>query len=88
MAAHSSILAWRIPGTEEPSGLWPTGSHRIRCATNTKPSLREPAPPAPSGAQALLFPGGCPSPGPHVSPWRIGKAVLEAGLGLSGFSLG
>ena len=21
MATHSSILAWRIPGTEEPSGL-------------------------------------------------------------------
>ena len=22
MAAHSSILAWRIPWTEEPGGLW------------------------------------------------------------------
>ena len=22
MATHSSILAWRIPGTEEPGGLW------------------------------------------------------------------
>ena len=28
MATHSSILAWRIPGTEEPSGL-PSGSHRV-----------------------------------------------------------
>ena len=27
MATHSSILAWRIPGTEEPSGLPSTGSH-------------------------------------------------------------
>ena len=27
MAAHSSILAWRIPGTEEPSGLPSMGSH-------------------------------------------------------------
>ena len=26
MATHSSILAWRIPGTEEPSGLLSTGS--------------------------------------------------------------
>ena len=26
MATHSSILAWRIPWTEEPGGLWPTGS--------------------------------------------------------------
>ena len=26
MATHSSILAWRIPQTEEPGGLQPTGS--------------------------------------------------------------
>ena len=25
MATHSSILAWRIPWTEEPSGLWSVG---------------------------------------------------------------
>ena len=29
MATHSSILAWRIPGTEESSGLLSMGSHRI-----------------------------------------------------------
>ena len=29
MAAHSSILAWRIPGTEEPGGLPSMGSHRV-----------------------------------------------------------
>ena len=29
MATHSSILAWRIPGTEEPSGLPSMGSHRV-----------------------------------------------------------
>ena len=29
MANHSSILAWRIPGTEEPSGLPFMGSHRV-----------------------------------------------------------
>ena len=29
MATHSSVLAWRIPGTEEPSGLPSTGSHRV-----------------------------------------------------------
>ena len=28
-ATHSSILAWRIPQTEEPGGLQPTGSQRI-----------------------------------------------------------
>ena len=29
MATHSSILAWRIPWTEEPGGLLSMGSHRI-----------------------------------------------------------
>ena len=29
MAAHSSVLAWRIPGTEEPGGLPSMGSHRV-----------------------------------------------------------
>ena len=28
-ATHSSILAWRIPGTEEPGGLLSMGSHRV-----------------------------------------------------------
>ena len=31
MATHSSILAWRIPGTGEPGGLPSMGSHRVRC---------------------------------------------------------
>ena len=30
MATHSSILAWRIPWTEEPGGLQSVGSHRVR----------------------------------------------------------
>ena len=29
-AAHSSVLAWRIPGTEEPGGLPSLGLHRVR----------------------------------------------------------
>ena len=29
MAAHSSVLAWRIPGTGEPGGLPSIGSHRV-----------------------------------------------------------
>ena len=28
-ATHSSVLAWRIPGTGEPSGLQSMGSHRV-----------------------------------------------------------
>ena len=30
MATHSSVLAWRIPWTEEPGGLLSIGSHRVR----------------------------------------------------------
>ena len=30
MATHSSILAWRIPWTEEPGSLQSMGSHRVR----------------------------------------------------------
>ena len=29
-AAHSSVLAWRVPWTEEPGGLHFTGSQRVR----------------------------------------------------------
>ena len=37
IAIHSSILAWTIPWTEEPSGLQSIGSQRVRrnCAINT-----------------------------------------------------
>ena len=30
MATHSSILAWRIPWTEEPGGIQSMGSQRVR----------------------------------------------------------
>ena len=30
MATHSSLLAWRIPWTEEPGGLQSMGSQRVR----------------------------------------------------------
>ena len=29
MATHSSVLAWRIPGMEEPGGLPSMGSHKV-----------------------------------------------------------
>ena len=29
MAIHSSVLAWRIPGTGKPGGLPSMGSHRV-----------------------------------------------------------
>ena len=35
MASHSSILAWRIPQTEEPGGLQPLGSQQSRTRLST-----------------------------------------------------
>ena len=32
MATHSALLAWRIPWTEDPGGLQPTGPQRARHA--------------------------------------------------------
>ena len=39
MAIHSSLLAWRIPWTEETGGLQSMGSHRVghAWATNFSP---------------------------------------------------
>ena len=37
IATHSSVLAWRIPWTEEPGGLQSMGSHRV----NTKVTWHE-----------------------------------------------
>ena len=31
MATHSSVLAWRIPGTGKPGGQPSMGSHRVGC---------------------------------------------------------
>ena len=39
MATHSSILAWRIPQTEEPGGLQSMGSQRVRHSLATLLSL-------------------------------------------------
>ena len=39
MATHSSILAWRIPWTEEPGGLQSTGSQRVGLDWATSLSL-------------------------------------------------
>ena len=36
MATHSSILAWEIPGTEEPGGLQSMGLQRVRDDIVTK----------------------------------------------------
>ena len=39
MATHSSIVAWRIPWSEEPGGLQSTGLQRVGHAERLTPSL-------------------------------------------------
>ena len=51
MATHSSVLAWRIPGTGEPGGLLSMGSHRVGHDCN---DLAVPCSPPVSGGLLLL----------------------------------
>ena len=37
MAAHSRVLAWETPRTEEPGGLQSVGSHRVDLTTEHTP---------------------------------------------------
>ena len=41
MASHSSILAWKIPWTEEPGRLQSMGSQRVRHDLATEPTHTE-----------------------------------------------
>ena len=43
MTAHSSILAWRVPWTEEPGGLQSTGSQRVEHDQEAKHTPRHPS---------------------------------------------
>ena len=66
MATHSSILAWRIPWTEETDGLPSTGSQRDTIERLTGPqiflrSLSNPKP-APWGPTQVLAPPIDPAP--------------------------
>ena len=68
MAAHSSVLAWRIPGTGEPGGLPSMGSHRVRhdwsdlaaaaaavCICQSQTPNLSPQPPFPFGVPKFVF---------------------------------
>ena len=70
MATHSSVLAWRIPGMGEPSGLPPMGSHRVRHDQN---DLAAAAAAAAAGKSPVLGPGrglpSCNSWPLNNSPW-------------------
>jgi len=41
MATHSSVLAWRIPWTEEPGGLQSRGSQKEKNTIKTKPKMTQ-----------------------------------------------
>ena len=43
MATHSSVLAWRIPGTEKPGGLQSMGSHRAWTCPRGHSAGKQPA---------------------------------------------
>ena len=60
MATHSSILAWEIPWTEEPSGLQSTGSQKSRTRLRAKYSIAyRKQKPTGSPQQKLSFPSFC-----------------------------
>ena len=64
MAIHSSILAWKIPWTEETGGLQSMGSQRVGHDLATQQQHNNILPMAPlftlSMALALVFPGQFP----------------------------
>ena len=57
MATHSSVLAWGIPGTEEPGGLPSTGLHRVgHAGLGADSLLRDRGALRPPGAEARPLP--------------------------------
>ena len=66
MATHSSVLAWRIPGTGEPGGLLSMGSHRVGHDWSDLAAA----------AAARLF--RCPLPKNNIKWWAdLYKLLLE-----------
>ena len=76
MAPHSSVLACRIPGTEEPGGLLSLGSHRVERDWSDL-----------AAAAAQSFPGGASRKEPacqrdvELQVWSLGwEDPLEEGM--------
>ena len=73
MATHSSVLAWRIPGTGEPGGLPSMGSHRVRHDWSDLAAVAAVGFPGGSDGKESACNAGDPSsiPGSGKSPgWR------------------
>ena len=60
MAAHSSVLAWRVPGTGEPGGLPSVGSHRVGHDWGDLAAAAGPPPTDSSGSSLLPCPLALP----------------------------
>ena len=72
MAAHSSILAWGIPGTEKPGGLPSMGLHRVghdrsdlACRHALEKEMATHSSILAWGIPGTENPGGLPSMGSH-----------------------
>ena len=66
MATHSSVLAWRIPWTEEPGGLQSMGSQRVGYTLRTKQQQQNITQTVTASVLAMLF-HSCASPAPQQS---------------------
>ena len=73
MAVHSSILAWRIPWTEETGVLQSTGSHRVTRLSNLACTLN---PNVNVGAASVCSP--LPTPFPSLPASQSGNSILLA----------
>ena len=88
MATHPSILAWRIPWTEEPGGLQPMGSQRVGhdWATNTftfpytGSTAWATGPPRKSPVSFLRATVMSQS---SLDPWHLAKQLVSREVGLS-----
>ena len=82
MATHSSVLAWRIPGTGEPGGRPSMGSHRVRhdwsnlAAADSRAGLRKKESEVTQLCLTLWDPMDCSPPGSSV-PGILQARALE-----------
>ena len=91
MATHSSVLVWRIPGTEEPSGLPSVGSHRVRHDwSDSAAAIASENEDFPGGSEVKNLPASAGDvgliPGPGCFPWR--RKQLPTPVFLTGKSHG
>ena len=78
MATHSSVLAWRIPGTEEPGGLPSMGSHsRTRLKRRSSSSSSSSSSAHTGRCIVVVQPLNCIHLGDHLDCSMLGSPVLH-----------